>query len=178
MILETNCCGSTGNWNRVMWHLTPYGHLTPLYLIMNRRYWNRLPYHSSIQEMKMRVILKAIFWGHLECPLWTVMPYNMNSMKVVIPLHSLHWSIHTKDEGKHGTAFALIFGMNWLWCCVVTVSFGVFFHNIKCYGMISFMEFMMTSQVRLFHERLLSASLRIPLQISTELSFFKTRLSS
>ena len=37
----------------------------------------------------------------------------MNSMKVFIPL--LYWSIHTKDEGKHGTAFAFIFGVNWLW---------------------------------------------------------------
>ena len=36
----------------------------------------------------------------------------MNSMKVVIPLHSLYWSIHTKDESKRGTAFAFIFGVN------------------------------------------------------------------
>ena len=34
---------------------------------------------------------------------------NMNSMKLVIPLHSLYWSIHTKDESKRGTAFAFIF---------------------------------------------------------------------
>ena len=38
--------------------------------------------------------------------------YFMNSMKLVIPLHSLYWSIHTKDESKHGTAFAFIFGVN------------------------------------------------------------------
>ena len=36
----------------------------------------------------------------------------MNSMKLVILLHSLHWSIHTKDESKRGTAFAFIFGVN------------------------------------------------------------------
>ena len=36
----------------------------------------------------------------------------MNSMKLVIPLHLLHWSIHTKDESKRGTAFAFIFGVN------------------------------------------------------------------
>ena len=29
-------------------------------------------------------------------------------MKLVIPLHSLYWSIHTKDESKRGTAFAFI----------------------------------------------------------------------
>ena len=34
------------------------------------------------------------------------------SMKLVIPLHSLYWSIHTKDESKRGTAFAFIFGVN------------------------------------------------------------------
>ena len=37
---------------------------------------------------------------------------HMNSMKVVIPLHSLYWSIHTKDESKRGPAFAFIFGVN------------------------------------------------------------------
>ena len=36
----------------------------------------------------------------------------MNSMKLVVPLHSLHRSIHTKDESKRGTAFAFIFGVN------------------------------------------------------------------
>ena len=37
---------------------------------------------------------------------------SMNSMKLVILLHSLYWSIHTKDESKRGTAFAFIFGVN------------------------------------------------------------------
>ena len=37
---------------------------------------------------------------------------SMDSMKLVIPLHSLYWSIHTKDESKRGTAFAFIFGVN------------------------------------------------------------------
>ena len=36
----------------------------------------------------------------------------MNSMKLVIPLHTLYWSIHTKDESKRGTVFAFIFGVN------------------------------------------------------------------
>ena len=65
----------------------------------------------------------------------------MNSMKLVTPLHSLYWSIHTKDESKRGTAFAFIFGVNSLCCRGVTASFGVFFHEIKCKGMTSFMEF-------------------------------------
>ena len=37
---------------------------------------------------------------------------DINSMKLVIPLLSLYWSIHTKDESKRGTAFAFIFGVN------------------------------------------------------------------
>ena len=37
-------------------------------------------------------------------------------MKLVIPLYSLYLSIHTKDESKGRTAFAFIFGVNWLWC--------------------------------------------------------------
>ena len=36
----------------------------------------------------------------------------MNSMKLVIPLDSLYWSIHTKDESKRGSAFAFIFDVN------------------------------------------------------------------
>ena len=38
--------------------------------------------------------------------------FGMNSMKVVILVHSLYWSIHIKDESKRGTAFAFIFGVN------------------------------------------------------------------
>ena len=37
---------------------------------------------------------------------------EIKSMKLVIPLHSLYWSIHTKDESKRKTAFAFIFGVN------------------------------------------------------------------
>ena len=51
-------------------------------------------------------------------------------------------SIHTKDESKRGSVFAFIFGVNWLWPCGVKASFGVFFHEIICNGMTSFMEFM------------------------------------
>ena len=36
----------------------------------------------------------------------------MNSMKLVIPLRSLYWSIHIKDESKRGFAFAFVFGVN------------------------------------------------------------------
>ena len=53
--------------------------------------------------------------------------FGMNSMKLVIPLHFISLkkdskrcsdtstleSIHTKDESKHGSAFAFIFGVNW-----------------------------------------------------------------
>ena len=71
---------------------------------------------------------------------WTTSS-QMNSMKLVILLQSLYWSIHSKDESKRSTACAFIFGVNWLWRCDVTGSFGVFFHEIKCKGMKSFVEF-------------------------------------
>ena len=71
----------------------------------------------------------------------------MNSMKLVIPLHSLHWSIHTKDESKRGIKCAIIFGVNLLWRCGVTTSFGVFFHEIKCNRMTSFVEFTRNCQL-------------------------------
>ena len=67
---------------------------------------------------------------------------STNSKKLVILLHSLYWLIDTKDERKRGTAFAFIFGVNWLLRCGVTASFGVLFHEIECNGMTSFMEFM------------------------------------
>ena len=36
-------------------------------------------------------------------------------------------SIHNKDESKLGTAFAFIFGVNWLWRCGATASFWCLF---------------------------------------------------
>ena len=51
--------------------------------------------------------------GHLEVPGHLLHPRSSkNSMKLVIPLRSLYWSIHNKDESKHGTAFAFLFGVN------------------------------------------------------------------
>ena len=58
---------------------------------------------------------------HNQKNIWVLV---MSSMKLVIPFHWLYWSIHTKDESKRGTAFAFIFGVNWLWRCAVTASFG------------------------------------------------------
>ena len=81
-------------------------------------------------------------WKQMRREWGALLMLCMNSMKLVILLHSLYWSIHTKDESKRGTAFAFIFGVNWLWRCGVTATFGVFFHEIKCNGMTSFMEFM------------------------------------
>ena len=64
-------------------------------------------------------------WKHRFLPFFS--PFNKNSMKLLILLHSLYWSIHTKDESKREIVFAFIFGVNWLWCCGVTASLGVFF---------------------------------------------------
>ena len=73
-------------------------------------------------------------------------------------------SIHTKDESKRESAFAFIFGVNWLWHCGVKALFGIpieltapiifgkmhflliseneFTHEIKRDGITSFMDFM------------------------------------
>ena len=71
-------------------------------------------------------------------------------MKLVIPLHLLYWSNHIKDESKCGFGFAFIFGVNWLWLTApiifgkihfLLISENEFTHEIKCYGMTSFMDF-------------------------------------
>ena len=36
-----------------------------------------------------------------------------NMIRTVNRLHSLYWSIHTKDESKRDFVFAFIFGVNW-----------------------------------------------------------------
>ena len=59
-------------------------------------------------EKKAKMDLQNVRSPHDE----SLREFIMNSMKLVIPLHSLYWSIHTKDESKRGTAFAFIFGVN------------------------------------------------------------------
>ena len=88
---------------------------------------------------KVNTIIFLLWPTYISVGTGETLAHIMNSMKLVIPLQSLYWSIHTKDESKRGTAFAFIFGVNWLWRCGVTASFGVFFHEIKCNGMTSFM---------------------------------------
>ena len=69
-----------------------------------------IDYHSRIGHQKMKCHVS----GH-QCLLrgGSMRGMNiMNSMKLVIPLYLLYWSIHTKDESKRGTAFAFIFGVN------------------------------------------------------------------
>ena len=101
----------------------------------------------------------TVLWSNpLICKEKTT-PYDMTSMK-----HSMYWSIHTKDESKRGTAFAFLFGVNWLWRCGVITSFGVLFHEIKCNGMTSFMDFM-SSPVRLLSSGLLTLLANVSLNM-------------
>ena len=99
-------------------------------------------------SMLLQTNVNSILVTHDKGLTWTILWFWNNSMliinsiKLVIPLHLLYWSIHTKNESKCRTAFAFIFGVNWLWRCGVTASFGVFFLEIKCNRMTSFMEFM------------------------------------
>ena len=52
------------------------------------------------------------FFSQSETRMFKTTAHIMNYMKLVIPKHSLYWSIHTKDESKRGTVFAFIFGVN------------------------------------------------------------------
>ena len=56
--------------------------------------------------------------------------------------HSVTFIIVVNSHQRWKQMFAFIFGVNWLWHCGVTASFGVFFHEMKCNGLTSFMEFM------------------------------------
>ena len=105
--------------------------------------WLEVFCHSTHAARETRSFRLGSCWNYLhhQRP-WLKYALHVNSMKLVILLPLLYWSIHTKDESKRGTAFAFIFGVNWLWRCGVTASFGVFFHETKCNGMTSFMEFM------------------------------------
>ena len=101
------------------------------------------PFNSRhyMNSVKLVIPLHFISWKNSFCDISRkcVLP---NMIRAGIRLYSLYWSIHTKDESKRGTAFAFIFGVNWLWRCGVSASFGVFSHEIKCNGVTSFMEFM------------------------------------
>ena len=69
--------------------------------------------HDSRERIKRsNGIVKNGHSRKVSVQLQIIAGLDMNSMKLVIPLHSLYWSIHTKDESKRGTAFAFIFGVN------------------------------------------------------------------
>ena len=112
--------------------------------------------HNNIEATKL-VRLKVMYTLYIICldfihNIWNTyyvsifflckttqswIPWNLS-----LRYMSLSWSIHTKDESKRETAFAFIFGVNWLWRCGVTASFRVFLYEIRCNGMMIFMEFM------------------------------------
>ena len=69
--------------------------------------------HNSIQEVNFYCFAITLSDIIIKCQMSNrELTLCMNSMKLVIPLHSLYSSIHTKDESKRGTAFAFIFGVN------------------------------------------------------------------
>ena len=49
--------------------------------------------HSVNCTLRTKSTSKYLLYSHKRI-------LNMNSMKLVIPLHSLYWSIHTKDESS------------------------------------------------------------------------------
>ena len=98
----------------------------------NRKCWQEIRFHCLGAPISDSQNVKRALWvdgrgsypGFMtgnkthwcQCAMYDTCMYpgklTMNSMKLVIPLHSLYWSIHTKDESKRGTTFAFIFGVN------------------------------------------------------------------
>ena len=94
--------------------------------------WLLCHFYASICILALTgPLIVSITTPKMSCTglLKAILVYNMNSKKLVFPLLSLYWSIHTKDESKRGTAFAFIFGVNWLWRCVVSQ------HRLKSFFM-------------------------------------------
>ena len=72
--------------------------------------WENSTAACAVPNSSGTVLLLVGVSERLNLP--TVVEY-LNSMKLVIPLHSLYWSIHTKDESKRGTRNHICFR---LWC--------------------------------------------------------------
>ena len=108
----------------------------------------------------------VLSWRADQCCFWSFVK-NMNSMKLVNPLHFISWKNSFSDISRKCilpnmigavnshqrwcSAFAFIFGVNWLWLTspiifgkmhFLLISENLFFHEIKCNEMTSFMEFM------------------------------------
>ena len=87
-----------------------------------------VPFISGARGMQARGYLSrassTISLPVIACrPGETWIPWNLSFRYI----HCTGQFTPCKDESKCGTAFALIFGVNWLWRCGVTASFGVFF---------------------------------------------------
>ena len=132
-------CLSPERHQTVLWHQKSLLHCIVVFKDENDEYnwvlWHHNNFLASFwRQRKLKWIgtfcASITFWIK-NYPLIVKVSWSalllMNSMKLVFPLHSLYWSIHTKDESKRETAFAFIFGVNWLWRCGVAASFGVFF---------------------------------------------------
>ena len=74
-----------------------------------------------------------------------------NMIRDINRLHSWYWSIHTKDESKRETAFAFIFGVNWLWHGGVTALFSIFF-QLTAPIIFGQLHFLLISENEIFHE--------------------------
>ena len=86
--------------------------------------------------------LDSSFYRVLNLPFGTCS--FLNSLKLVIPLHSLYWSVVNSHQRWKQTRNRVCFHL----CCELTLALWChsivwsLFHEIKCNGMTSFMEFM------------------------------------
>ena len=90
---------------------------------------------SVVKNRNLSHVLQQFFIGVMKV-------ICLNLIAIMPPiLHAFHETCHSvrfivlvhSHQGwkEWRTAFAFIFGVNWLWHCGVTASFGVFCHDIK-----------------------------------------------
>ena len=65
------------------------------------------------KSLKTHGKVMEFYWTlNVRTQIMLILSLFMNSVKLVSLLHSLYWSIHTKNKSKCGSAFAFIFGVN------------------------------------------------------------------
>ena len=73
------------------------------FTIMNQTFFSTIRMQMYMYVVNRSVLLLHVLLALMPGPVYWY-SLLMNSIKLVIPLHSLYWSIHTKDESKHRTA--------------------------------------------------------------------------
>ena len=120
------CCLSPKRCKTMLWyHRTQ---LNPL-LLVNDQYheyredWSCHNIAKPIRSLKSVTLSRSISWKTS----FSDISRKCISPNMIRAVNRLYWSIHTKDESKRETAFAFIFGVNWLWRCGFPALLRIFF---------------------------------------------------